>query len=178
MIGWMNSRRMWSFGGGIVGFSFPFLFFGMCGWIGTYDYDITVNAGEVVQLVLKNPNTGAWLPFSFVLGVMIHELAHIKQMVRPSLLPIFTPCNRYLTFLSDNRTIQGPSGPSTTNSPGNSGSSGQKGIPAKASGRRGERYCQNSTHMISRWLRRICQSHFVVVASSITPPPPRLWDGE
>ncbi|CAZ79482.1 unnamed protein product [Tuber melanosporum] len=38
------------------------------------------NAGEVIQLVLKNPNTGAWLPFSFVQRVMIHELAHIKQM--------------------------------------------------------------------------------------------------
>lgn len=88
MIGWMNSRRMWSFGGGIVGFSFSFfLFSGMCEWIGTYDYGIVVNAGEVVQIVLKNPNTGAWLPFSFVLGVMIHELAHIKQMVCPSFPP-------------------------------------------------------------------------------------------
>ncbi|PWW74451.1 WLM-domain-containing protein [Tuber magnatum] len=38
------------------------------------------NAGEVIQLVLKNPNTGAWLPFTFVQRVMIHELAHIKQM--------------------------------------------------------------------------------------------------
>lgn len=38
------------------------------------------NAGECIQLVLKNPNTGLWLPFQFVQGVMIHELAHIKQM--------------------------------------------------------------------------------------------------
>ncbi|KAG0644127.1 hypothetical protein HOY80DRAFT_942546 [Tuber brumale] len=38
------------------------------------------NSGEVIQLVLKNPNTGAWLPFKFVQRVMIHELAHIKQM--------------------------------------------------------------------------------------------------
>ncbi|KAI5818398.1 WLM domain-containing protein [Pyronema omphalodes] len=38
------------------------------------------NAGGTIQLVLKHPNTGQWLPFKFVQGVMIHELAHIKQM--------------------------------------------------------------------------------------------------
>jgi len=51
-------------------------------WVWAHGCDVLVNAGEVVQLVLRNPNTGAWLPFSFVLRVMIHELAHIKQMVR------------------------------------------------------------------------------------------------
>ncbi|KAI0447716.1 WLM domain-containing protein [Xylaria telfairii] len=38
------------------------------------------NAGEVVQLVLKSPSTGRWLPFSYVQMVMMHELAHCKQM--------------------------------------------------------------------------------------------------
>lgn len=38
------------------------------------------NAGECIQLVLKSPSTGLWLPFSFVCKVMLHELAHIKQM--------------------------------------------------------------------------------------------------
>lgn len=38
------------------------------------------NAGEVIQLVLKAPFTGAWLPFRHVQMVMMHELAHIKQM--------------------------------------------------------------------------------------------------
>ncbi|KAF2838542.1 WLM-domain-containing protein [Patellaria atrata CBS 101060] len=37
------------------------------------------NAGEVVQLVLKAPG-GAWLPFKHVQMVMMHELAHCKQM--------------------------------------------------------------------------------------------------
>ena len=38
------------------------------------------NAGEKIELVLKNPNTGHWLPFSFVQAVMIHELSHNKHM--------------------------------------------------------------------------------------------------
>lgn len=37
------------------------------------------NAGEVIQLVLK-ARSGHWLPFQFVQMVMMHELAHIKQM--------------------------------------------------------------------------------------------------
>ncbi|KAF5022739.1 hypothetical protein F66182_5202 [Fusarium sp. NRRL 66182] len=37
------------------------------------------NAGEVVQLVLKSPS-GRWLPFNYVQMVMMHELAHCKQM--------------------------------------------------------------------------------------------------
>jgi len=78
----MNSRRLRSFGGGIVGF-----FFLWDVWVWAHGYDVLVNAGEVVQLVLRNPNTSAWLPFSFVLRVMIHELAHIKQMVCPSISP-------------------------------------------------------------------------------------------
>ncbi|KAE8442283.1 hypothetical protein EG329_003483 [Mollisiaceae sp. DMI_Dod_QoI] len=38
------------------------------------------NNGEVIQLVLKSPSTGLYLPFPFVQGVMMHELAHNKQM--------------------------------------------------------------------------------------------------
>lgn len=38
------------------------------------------NAGEVIQLVLKAPHTGQWLPFRHVQMVMMHELAHCKQM--------------------------------------------------------------------------------------------------
>ncbi|KAI0465808.1 WLM domain-containing protein [Xylaria cf. heliscus] len=38
------------------------------------------NAGEVVQLVLKSPSTGRWLPFNYVQMVMMHELAHCKHM--------------------------------------------------------------------------------------------------
>jgi DNA-dependent metalloprotease WSS1 len=38
------------------------------------------NAGEVIQLVLKAPSTGHWLPFRYVQMVMIHELSHCKQM--------------------------------------------------------------------------------------------------
>ncbi|KAI9887853.1 MAG: hypothetical protein M1823_000375 [Watsoniomyces obsoletus] len=38
------------------------------------------NAGEVIQLVLKARFTGQWLPFRHVQMVMMHELAHIKQM--------------------------------------------------------------------------------------------------
>ncbi|KAK0655713.1 WLM domain-containing protein [Cercophora newfieldiana] len=38
------------------------------------------NAGEVVQLVLKARFTGHWLPFEYVQMVMMHELAHCKQM--------------------------------------------------------------------------------------------------
>lgn len=37
------------------------------------------NAGEVVQLVLKT-RSGHWLPFNYVQMVMMHELAHCKQM--------------------------------------------------------------------------------------------------
>jgi hypothetical protein len=37
------------------------------------------NAGEVVQLVLKDKQ-GRWLSFKFVQMVMMHELAHCKQM--------------------------------------------------------------------------------------------------
>ncbi|KAK5990926.1 DNA-dependent metalloprotease WSS1-like protein [Cladobotryum mycophilum] len=37
------------------------------------------NAGEVVQLVLKSLG-GRWLPFNYVQMVMMHELAHCKQM--------------------------------------------------------------------------------------------------
>jgi len=38
------------------------------------------NAGEVIQLVLKAPHTNQWLPFKHVQMVMMHELAHCKQM--------------------------------------------------------------------------------------------------
>ncbi|KAI0396217.1 WLM-domain-containing protein [Xylariaceae sp. FL0594] len=38
------------------------------------------NAGEVIQLVLRSARTGQWLPFSYVQMVMMHELAHCKQM--------------------------------------------------------------------------------------------------
>jgi DNA-dependent metalloprotease WSS1 len=31
------------------------------------------NAGEVIQLVLKSPSTGRWLPFNYVQMVMMHE---------------------------------------------------------------------------------------------------------
>ncbi|KAB5551265.1 WLM domain-containing protein [Coniochaeta sp. 2T2.1] len=37
------------------------------------------NAGEVIQLVLKS-RSGHWLPFNYVQMVMMHELAHCKQM--------------------------------------------------------------------------------------------------
>nr|CDP23413.1 Putative protein of unknown function [Podospora anserina S mat+] len=37
------------------------------------------NAGEVIQLVLKS-HSGRWLPFNYVQMVMMHELAHNKQM--------------------------------------------------------------------------------------------------
>jgi hypothetical protein len=37
------------------------------------------NAGEVIQLVLKAPG-GQWLPFRHVQMVMLHELAHCKEM--------------------------------------------------------------------------------------------------
>lgn len=37
------------------------------------------NAGEVIQLVLKD-KAGRWLSFKFVQMVMMHELAHCKQM--------------------------------------------------------------------------------------------------
>ncbi|TVY73354.1 DNA-dependent metalloprotease WSS1-like protein [Lachnellula suecica] len=38
------------------------------------------NHGEVIQLVLKSKGTGRWLPFKFVQMVMMHELAHNKEM--------------------------------------------------------------------------------------------------
>ncbi|RKF60302.1 DNA-dependent metalloprotease WSS1-like protein [Erysiphe neolycopersici] len=38
------------------------------------------NNGEVIQLVLKSPSTGRWLPFNFVQMVFMHELAHCKEM--------------------------------------------------------------------------------------------------
>ncbi|KAH8766978.1 WLM domain-containing protein [Hyaloscypha finlandica] len=38
------------------------------------------NNGECIQLVLRSPSTGHWLPFKFVQMVMMHELAHNKQM--------------------------------------------------------------------------------------------------
>ncbi|RCI15469.1 hypothetical protein L249_3412 [Ophiocordyceps polyrhachis-furcata BCC 54312] len=38
------------------------------------------NAGEVIQLVLKSRSSGRWLPFEYVQMVMMHELAHCKQM--------------------------------------------------------------------------------------------------
>ncbi|KAF2122473.1 WLM domain-containing protein [Lophiotrema nucula] len=37
------------------------------------------NAGEVIQLVLKNKK-GEWLPEKWIMMVMVHELAHCKQM--------------------------------------------------------------------------------------------------
>lgn len=37
------------------------------------------NSGEIIQLVLKS-RSGHWLPFRFVQMVMMHELAHCKQM--------------------------------------------------------------------------------------------------
>lgn len=38
------------------------------------------NNGEVIQLVLRSPRTGGYLPFRFVQMVMMHELAHCKEM--------------------------------------------------------------------------------------------------
>lgn len=38
------------------------------------------NAGEIIQLVLKAPYSGHWLSFRSVQMVMMHELAHCKQM--------------------------------------------------------------------------------------------------
>ncbi|KAI4281249.1 MAG: hypothetical protein L6R38_003845 [Xanthoria sp. 2 TBL-2021] len=38
------------------------------------------NAGEIIQLVLKAPQTGHWLSFRSVQMVMMHELAHCVQM--------------------------------------------------------------------------------------------------
>ncbi|KAH9996958.1 WLM-domain-containing protein [Xylariaceae sp. FL0662B] len=38
------------------------------------------NAGEVIQLVLKSTSSRRWLPFNYVQMVMMHELAHCKQM--------------------------------------------------------------------------------------------------
>jgi DNA-dependent metalloprotease WSS1 len=38
------------------------------------------NAGEIIQLVLKSRSSGRWLPFGLVQLVMMHELAHCKQM--------------------------------------------------------------------------------------------------
>jgi DNA-dependent metalloprotease WSS1 len=38
------------------------------------------NAGEVIQLVLRSRSTNRWLPFEYVQMVMMHELAHCKQM--------------------------------------------------------------------------------------------------
>lgn len=38
------------------------------------------NAGEIIQLVLRAPYTGHWLPFRSVQMVMMHELAHCMQM--------------------------------------------------------------------------------------------------
>ncbi|KAK6536805.1 hypothetical protein TWF281_001016 [Arthrobotrys megalospora] len=40
------------------------------------------NAGEVIQLVLKSPHNGMWLPIPMIQAVMLHELAHNKEMVR------------------------------------------------------------------------------------------------
>lgn len=37
------------------------------------------NGGERIDLILKS-NSGAWLPFKFVQGVLIHELAHCVHM--------------------------------------------------------------------------------------------------
>ncbi|KAF3922037.1 hypothetical protein ABW20_dc0106893 [Dactylellina cionopaga] len=38
------------------------------------------NGGEVIQLVLKNPHNGMWLPMQMIQAVMLHELAHNKEM--------------------------------------------------------------------------------------------------
>ncbi|MCJ1450015.1 hypothetical protein MMC28_000343 [Mycoblastus sanguinarius] len=38
------------------------------------------NAGEIIELVLKAPYSGHWLSFRSVQMVMMHELAHCKQM--------------------------------------------------------------------------------------------------
>lgn len=38
------------------------------------------NGGEIIQLVLKAPGSGHWLPFNYVQMVMMHELAHCVQM--------------------------------------------------------------------------------------------------
>ncbi|KAF3907598.1 hypothetical protein AA313_de0204125 [Arthrobotrys entomopaga] len=38
------------------------------------------NRGEVIQLVLKNPHNGMWLPMPMIQSVMLHELAHNKEM--------------------------------------------------------------------------------------------------
>ncbi|EPS45672.1 hypothetical protein H072_333 [Dactylellina haptotyla CBS 200.50] len=38
------------------------------------------NGGEVIQLVLKNPHNGMWLPMPMIQSVMLHELAHNKEM--------------------------------------------------------------------------------------------------
>lgn len=38
------------------------------------------NNGECIQLVLKSPKNGRWLPFRMVQMVFMHELAHVHQM--------------------------------------------------------------------------------------------------
>ncbi|KAF3902573.1 hypothetical protein ABW21_db0207306 [Orbilia brochopaga] len=38
------------------------------------------NGGEVIQLVLKSPHNGMWLPMPMIQSVMLHELAHNKEM--------------------------------------------------------------------------------------------------
>lgn len=40
---------------------------------------VNYNSGECIQLVLKS-KSGAWLPFNMVQMVMMHELAHCKEM--------------------------------------------------------------------------------------------------
>ncbi|KAL7272330.1 hypothetical protein RUND412_004866 [Rhizina undulata] len=56
------------------------------------------NAGECIQLVLRHPKTHLWLPFEFVQGVMIHELAHIHQMNHSR--AFWSLRNKYATALS------------------------------------------------------------------------------
>ncbi|KAF3936737.1 hypothetical protein ABW19_dt0201607 [Dactylella cylindrospora] len=38
------------------------------------------NGGEVIQLVLRSPHNGMWLPMPMIQSVMLHELAHNKEM--------------------------------------------------------------------------------------------------
>ena len=39
------------------------------------------NAGEVIQLVLRSPSTGQWLPFKFVQMVMMRECFNFLELL-------------------------------------------------------------------------------------------------